>query len=291
MTALTRVPPASPRRRRPAARRRPPRSGTASPSPGPRRPVAGRRAAPRGSRPPDRLTQHRLSLPGRLPRPRRRGSARPPSPTATSRSTPSSAASRPTSLVSGRLELAQLGHVAEHRGGAPPGAHRRQRAQRGRGGRRVGVVRVVDDRHAVGAVEDVHPAGGRPAAARRARWPARPAACPAPGRPPPRPGCCRPGAGRSTPSRTGRDPPAVTRVYDARPRPSTVTSAARTSASAASPTRTTRALVRAGHRGDQRVVGVEHRHARRRAAPRPVRPWPRRCPRRGRTRRGARRRR
>ena len=83
---------------------------------------------------------------------RRGGSPAASGPTTTSRAMSSRTASRPTASCSAMLSAPSSRHLAEHRPpSAGPRGHRRQRAQAGAHRLRVGVVRVVDDRHAVRA--------------------------------------------------------------------------------------------------------------------------------------------
>ena len=81
--------------------------------------------------------------------------------TVTSSSTPSSLASSATLRVGGRGLAAQLAHRPEHGPGAPAAAQRGEGAQGGGHRVGVGVVGVVDDGDAVGAVGHLHPPPGR----------------------------------------------------------------------------------------------------------------------------------
>ena len=86
----------------------------------------------------------------------------PPGPCTTiSRSMPSRTTSRPISSCALLVSGAELGHLAEHRPGAPAAADDRQRAQRGLHRVRVGVVGVVDQGDAAGQFGDLHPPAGR----------------------------------------------------------------------------------------------------------------------------------
>ena len=172
--------------------------------------------------------------------------------------------SLPTASCSSRLRRAQLEHLAEHgdrAGPRPAAADRGQRLERGAHRVGVGVVGVVEHRDAVGALGELHP-GGRGGGRGRQRGDhgvegyvegqrhrgdgggvggvvladqAERHACAARRRPP-----GRRSAGRASSSRTS----------------SKRTSASAAAAEACHPGRRTR-----GHRGDQRVVGVEHRDA------------------------------
>ena len=64
---------------------------------------------------------------------------------------------RPHLLMPGALERPEFGQVSQDRHGAPPPPNVGQRAQGGRGGGGVGVVRVVDHRDPIRPVEHVHP--------------------------------------------------------------------------------------------------------------------------------------
>ena len=161
-------------------------------------------------------------------------------------------------LVLGGGRRAELEHLAEHGPGPPPARHRRQRRQRGPHRVGVGVVGVVDDGDPVGALDHLHP----PPAARHG-------------------GAQRGGqSGRGGPQlerdggggqRVGDVVLAVQRQGDLGRLP---VAGAQQEASAgrrrrAGPARPVRrrprrgrtappARTSAGHRGDQRVVGVEH---------------------------------
>ena len=163
----------------------------------------------------------------------------------------------------------------------PPVLQRIAQRERGAHRLRVGVVRVVDHGHAVRPLGDLHPPPRDAAAPRRARprppaaaspsssataaaasalptWcaPTQPAASPEP-----RPAGRRPGVKRG-PARSS----------------SRTSSAARPCASGPRRPVTHPGRGAGRHRGDQRVVGVEHGDAVRPAAPRPARPWPPRSP-------------
>ncbi len=187
-----------------------PRCGSANPSPGRRRPGAAHLAATPRPRP-DRTPPPTL-LPIPVPPPRRRGSARRP------RRPPRAAprpvrprAGRPASCPS-RSIAPELGQVAEHGDASPTSPDRGQRVQRGRGRRRVGVVRVVDDRDTIGPVEDIHPSARDQPQIAECRPERRPAACPAPVRPPRRAGVDRPDAGRRRRASTAAVPSGVRSV-------------------------------------------------------------------------------
>ena len=141
--------------------RRTPGRPTSMPSPARRLPGALRCAT--GRSPPPRRTRAPTPHPTN-PRYRRPFAARrlPCRPTATSLLTLSRTASRPTASCSASDSLAELGHLPEHRPRtAPPclcgPAHRGECAQGGPHGLGVRVVGVVDDRHAVGPLGDLHP--------------------------------------------------------------------------------------------------------------------------------------
>ena len=179
------------------------------------------------------------------------------------RSTPSSAATAADLGVRGRglrrpARPCRPSTAQVRRRGRRP-RERGQRLQRRAHRLRVRVVGVVDHGDAVRAVGDLHPPParrGRPPTARRRRpraWRRT--------RAPPRrrPGRCRRGARRPA----AAPPPPALRGDQPEPgaarRPAS-TSSARTSRLGDRPTVTTRAARARRHRGDGRVVGVEHRH-------------------------------
>ena len=167
-------------------------------------------------------------------------------------------------LVPGRLVLAQLGHVAEHRGAcagpAPIAASARSAA-------------AVDDGLALYESSiTVTPSGRSKTSIRRPEtMPISPSAAARSSsgmpssqrRPPPRRACCRPGAGRPRRAGPAPDRPRCQRVRRPGRGSSSVTSVART-VGVRRPRRParTRAAVPRRHRGDQRIVGVEHRRRR-----------------------------
>ena len=183
-----------------------------------------------------------------------------PRPTVTSTSTPRPRGEAADPRVRARAASAPSSNISPstatvRRPDAP--ADDLQRLQRGLHRLGVGVVGVVDDDRAVGALADLHP----PAAGRARRREARRRRC------------------RGRPRRRGPSPRRRRRCATGRRRPGEVhgrtgrrgargrrtggrarrgeVAPPRTSAGAA-PKVGTRATVRARHRGDQRVVGVEH---------------------------------
>ncbi len=93
---------------------------------------------------------------------------RAPGPTATSRETLSRTASRPISSWAVSESGPELEHLAQHGPRAPAAGHPHERLQSRPHRVGVGVVGVVDDAHAVGAVGDLHaPAAHGPGSAQR----------------------------------------------------------------------------------------------------------------------------